>query len=147
EKSAYHTASSGPSARRRGRDAGFGKTYSLIFPDRQGARIDGADLVGAEVDENRNALGVDHEAIRPRIRRGRGDELDLAARGIEPAHHVAILYGEPDDSLGVDCKRVRVLRLRIGHSVFGDVAALGVELADEAQVVAGETDVAVLVFD
>ena len=119
--------------------------HRVIGPERKPARprcrvrqhvflggIDGADLVAAEVDEDRNALGVDHEAIRSRIRRGRGEELDLPARGIEPAHHVAVLHREPDDALLVDCNRMRILRLRIGHSVFGDVAALRVELADEA---------------
>src|SRR5262245_58467083 len=42
---------------------------------------------------------------------------------------------------------MRILRLRIGHSVFGDVAGLWIELADQAQMVAGEPDVAVLVLD
>ena len=42
---------------------------------------------------------------------------------------------------------MRILGLRIRHLVFGDVAGLGVELADEAHVVAGEPDVAVLVLD
>src|SRR5262249_57894012 len=42
---------------------------------------------------------------------------------------------------------MRILRLRIGHSVLGDVAGLGIELADQAQMVAGEPDVAVLVLD
>src|SRR5262249_35342742 len=51
------------------------------------------------------------------------------------------------DALVIDGKRMRVLRLRIGHFVFGDVAGLGVELADEAEVIAGEPDVAVLVLD
>src|SRR5262249_13804369 len=60
--------------------------------------------------------------------------------------HVGVLGGEPHDAAAVDGDGVGILRLRIGHFVFGDVAGPGVELADEAHVVAGEPDVAVLVL-
>ena len=37
--------------------------------------------------------------------------------GIEPAHHVGLLHGEPKDAITIEDEGVRVLGVRIGHSV------------------------------
>ncbi|MNC84494.1 hypothetical protein D3C83_00500 [compost metagenome] len=47
----------------------------------------------------------------------------------------------------IERERVRVLRFRVRHRVLGDLAGFRIELADDARVVAGEPDVAVLVLD
>ena len=128
---------------RRGRAPGSG---SGVFFDRHRLGIDGGDLVGAELDEVHDVLGIHRHAVGPRLRGRRGDELDLAGLGIEPADHVGLLHREPQDAVVVEDEGVRVLAPRIGQLVFGDSAGLRIELADQAGDVAGEPDVAVLVF-
>ena len=78
----------------------------------------------------------------PRVRRLHRDELDVAGRRVQPADHVAELQGEEQDALAVEHRRVRVLRVGVGHLEFGDLARLRVELADGAVLVARVPDVA-----
>jgi hypothetical protein len=128
---------------RRGREPAFGSV--LLHPER--FRVDARDLVRAEEDDVRHAPGVDHDPVGPRARRRRGDELDLARLRVEPADHVRLLQREVQHAVGRERERVRVLRVRVGHAVLGDLARSRIQLADERLMVAGEEDVAVAVLD
>src|ERR1700756_1107288 len=61
------------------------------------------------------------------------------------AHHVADLYGEPEDSLGVEYGRVRIFGLVVRHFVLSDFTGTRIELADVRGEVPGVPDVAVAI--
>ena len=65
--------------------------------------------------------------------------------GSSDADEVAGLHGEEEPPVAKKRDGMRILRLRVGHLVFGDLAGLRVDHADEPGGVAGVPDVAVRV--
>src|SRR5207253_1772184 len=131
-------------ARQRKAPRSRSRIWQWKFLDLHGLRIDGRNLVGAKFDKDRNAFGIDHDPVWPRVRRRRGNQLDLTALGVEPTNLVGSLGGEPQYAGLIEVERVRVLHRRVGHFVFGDVTGLRIELANQAGTIAGEPDIAVL---
>src|SRR5881396_3586230 len=75
--------------------------------------------------EKRDALRVDHQAVRLGVRGRHRHQLDLAGGWSQPANHVPLLHGEPERALLVEDRRVRTTRRWIGDLVFGDHAIGG----------------------
>src|SRR5262245_40805390 len=123
--------------------AGIGQR---IFGDLHRLSVDTRNFVGAEVDEEHNVFRVERHTIGPRLRRWRSHELHVTRRWIEPAYHVGLLHGKPQNAVAIENESMRVLRLWSGHWIFGDGTAPGIELADQRRAIAGKPDVAVFVF-
>ena len=126
-------------SRRRTVVSGIGSSISVS------AMVFGVDLhqaVAAVAGDPRAALGVDLDAVGPRVRRRHGHEPDLAGRRVEPAHHVALLQGEPEDAVG--SKTAVCGSFAAGSGILYSVTSpvSGIELADRAVLVARVPDVA-----
>jgi hypothetical protein len=124
-----------------------GGIWQRVFVNDHRRRIDRRNLVGTKFNKNRNAFWVHLDAVRARLRRRRFDQLDLASLWIEPSDHVGLLDREPDDPVLIKRERMRVARFRVRHWILGNVASLGVELTDQREVISGEPNVAVLIFN
>src|SRR5262249_13068341 len=118
-----------------------------VLRDLHGCRIDAADLVDAELVEERNPFRVDQYAVRPRARGGWLHELDLAALRIEAPDEVDLLNREPGDAVAAERERVRIARGRIRQLVFGHGPGVRIELSDQAAEIPGEPDIAVRPLD
>ncbi len=138
---------------RRARDAAaahvelarVGQDPSVVERRAGGRRVDDVDVLGAvgDVDVDRPARrGAGDDRHRRRRATGRAArrhddlELDLLARGVAEAHLELAVHGEDPDLVG-----------HVGQEEHGDVAArhlreVGVELAAERDVVAGEVELA-----
>src|SRR5439155_5120354 len=100
-------------------------------------------LVRAEFAEERHAPGADDHAVRVRPWCWRRRELHLARLRIQTGDHVGALQREPEGSLLVEDRCVRIARRRIGCRILDYLARLRIELADISLEVSGEPDVAV----
>ena len=119
--------------------SGIGRSISVS------AMVPGSTLhqaVAAVARDPGRAVFVDLDAVGLGIRRRHGHEPGIAARGIQPADHVALLQREPEDAVGIEDRGVRVLRRRIGHPVLGDLPGVRVEHADRRVLIARVPDVA-----
>ena len=128
---------------RRGRAPAAGSGYSVTL---RVLRIETADLVRAELVEERNVLRVERDAVGCRTARER-DERNLSRSRIERPDEAAALHGEDDESASRKHEAVRIAGFRIRHLVLGDFAGLRFDLADEARRVARVPDVAVGIFE
>jgi hypothetical protein len=79
------------------------------------------------------------------VRCGHRDQLHVAGGWLEPAHHIAALHSEPKGSVLIKDGRVRVMRSKVGHGIFADIACLGIKLPDVALEISCEPDFTVFV--
>ena len=86
--------------------------------------------IAAVACEPRKSVRIDLDAVGPRALGRYGHELRVAGRRIKPAHHVALLEREPEDTLVVEYCGVRIARSGVGHLEDGDFACRRIEPAD-----------------
>ena len=120
-----------------------------ILGDLQRLRVDTADVRSVELVEEGHVFRVHHDAVGPRVGGRRRHELDRAVRGlgIKGADEIPRLNGEVHEPGAVECHRVRIARLWIGHLELGDFAGLRIDLPDERGGVARVPHVPGLVGD
>src|SRR5260370_40284444 len=104
--------------------------WKRIFRNLHCLRIDLRHLVCPKLAENRDALAVDRDPGRMRVRRRYMFQIDFSRARIQSSPHISHLQREPQQALLIKHGRVRVLAFRIRHLVFRYGSRPRVELAD-----------------
>ena len=115
------------------------------FVNFQRVGIDAGNLGRPKFHEIRCPFrGHDH-AIRIRLWGRRSVQPYFAGLWVHPSDHVGALQRKVEISVGGEKRRMWVARVGIRHGIFGDLAGLGIQLADVSAEIRRIPDVAVFI--
>src|SRR5579864_1496106 len=129
-----------------GRDrqsAGAGtRVGDRVLGDSQSFGINTRQFVGSEFAKIWNAGASYHNPVRYRMRRRNYFQLDFSGLRIKTSHEVRLFGREPQNSLLIEHRSVRICFPSLGHVVFGYVASVRVQLSDISLANCCEPDIA-----